>query len=142
VAGACTTSGCPVGQMQCAQGCVDTQSSAAHCGGCNQLCAAGELCSSGTCQCRTGPSCGGGVGGMSGPGGVSSTTDSTTGVAGSGGTGAVVGENPYPCDGDTSGYDAVMTQNGNVWQVTNGGSNVYDGGSMASSSTASLLPVG
>lgn len=133
--GTCTAAGCPGAELECAQACVDVQTNSAHCGACDQPCAAGEQCMAGSCQCPIGQTCGDGTGGNGGSGGATSTPSTTgmantTGMAGSGGTGVVVGDNPYPCDGDTSGYDAVMTQNGNSWQVTHGGSNVYNGSSM------------
>jgi hypothetical protein len=42
----------------------------------------------------------------------------------------------YPCDGDTSGYNAVATQSGGSWTVTNGGNTVYTGSDMESAMVA------
>jgi len=38
----------------------------------------------------------------------------------------------YPCNGDTSGYNAVATLSGSTWTVQNGGSTVYTGNDMES----------
>ncbi len=68
----------------------------------------------------------------------------TGGAPASGGTGAMrgalptggahaavgtsaTGDSDYPCDGSTSGYDAVMSKSGATWTVTNGGSQRYSG---------------
>ncbi|WP_255636740.1 MXAN_6577-like cysteine-rich protein [Hyalangium versicolor] len=54
-------SSCSTGQ-QCGGVCVDTQSSLQHCGGCDQACSAGQVCSQGACksQCAQGQTeCGG-----------------------------------------------------------------------------------
>lgn len=40
---------CPTGYTACGGGCVDVQQSPAHCGACNQTCAATEACVAGTC---------------------------------------------------------------------------------------------
>ena len=48
---------CPAGQLLCGRECADTQLDPANCGGCAVDCAAGELCSMGTC----GLSCVGGT---------------------------------------------------------------------------------
>jgi cysteine-rich repeat protein len=40
---------CPAGQQRCADGCVDVQTSASHCGGCGRACASGQSCLAGTC---------------------------------------------------------------------------------------------
>jgi hypothetical protein len=67
---------------------------------------------------------GAGGGGASGGGGAG---------AGMGGTG---GSNWYPCDGNTSGYNAVMTKSGSTWTVVNGGSQRYSGSDMQAALTA------
>jgi hypothetical protein len=74
-----------------------------------------------------GGSGGAGKGGSSGTGGVSS--------GGSGGKGGGGGD-WFPCDGPTSGYDAVMTKSASTWTVTNGGSQRYSGGDMQAALTA------
>jgi hypothetical protein len=45
------SAGCPVGQTKCGDTCVDTQTSAAHCGACNRACPNGLSCGGGNCQC-------------------------------------------------------------------------------------------
>ena len=39
------------GQMNCAGACVDSQTSVTHCGACENTCAVGQSCVSGTCRC-------------------------------------------------------------------------------------------
>jgi hypothetical protein len=50
---------CPPGMELCAGGCVDTQTSPAHCGGCDRPCASPLVCAEGACSqppdCRTTP---------------------------------------------------------------------------------------
>jgi hypothetical protein len=41
--------GCDVGETVCADGCVDTQTSLGNCGGCDDECQNGEVCSEGDC---------------------------------------------------------------------------------------------
>ena len=43
-------SACEPGESLCASGCVDTQTSAQHCGGCGQTCPAGSQCAAGSCD--------------------------------------------------------------------------------------------
>jgi len=65
-AGVC---GCPIaGQMVCGDACVDTHTSSAHCGGCNQAC--NGTCTNGVCSTATGT---GGMGGSVGTGGMGGT---------------------------------------------------------------------
>ena len=45
--------GCASGTF-CAGGCIDFQTSNAHCGACNRPCAAGQSCTAGVCRCNTG----------------------------------------------------------------------------------------
>jgi cysteine-rich repeat protein len=45
-----TGGGCPTGQTSCGGSCVDTQTSTAHCGACNNACGAGQSCVAGTCM--------------------------------------------------------------------------------------------
>lgn len=51
---------CSAGLANCGGSCVNTQTSAQHCGGCNQGCVDTEECQSGTCECVEGErlSCG------------------------------------------------------------------------------------
>lgn len=51
--------GCPEGQTACGDDCVDLQSSAAHCGSCDNECARGQSCVEGECACVDGEDCGG-----------------------------------------------------------------------------------
>lgn len=41
--------GCDEGETTCSDACVDTQTDAAHCGGCGAACAEGETCEAGDC---------------------------------------------------------------------------------------------
>jgi hypothetical protein len=51
---ACVT-GCPSSApVLCSSACVDTTSSASHCGSCDTSCAGGETCQSGACACPSG----------------------------------------------------------------------------------------
>ncbi|MBI5514103.1 MAG: hypothetical protein HY909_10070 [Deltaproteobacteria bacterium] len=50
-----TCQGCEGAQTLCGGECVDTASSATHCGACGRACAAGELCSEGACQSACAP---------------------------------------------------------------------------------------
>ncbi|HEY3494952.1 MAG TPA: hypothetical protein VGK73_09710 [Polyangiaceae bacterium] len=64
--------------------------------------------------------------GTSGGGAGSGGTPASGGAAGMGGSS---GNSPYPCDGTTAGYDAVMTKSGSTWRVVNG-SERYSGTDM------------
>ncbi|MGK4000352.1 hypothetical protein [Sorangium sp. So ce1024] len=83
----------------------------------------------------------GGAGGA-GTGGAGSGGDgaggSGTAGAGAGGSGAGGGDAAYPCDGDTSGYNAVVTRSGSTWAAQNGGRSVYSGGDMRAAVQAAL----
>jgi hypothetical protein len=56
-----TSERCPAGTPTlCGTTCVDTMTSASHCGSCDNACPAGQVCSSGTCRCPDGTMlCGG-----------------------------------------------------------------------------------
>jgi hypothetical protein len=57
MAGRCA---CPLGQTRCGDACVDTLTSAMHCGACGTVCPAGQSCMAGRCACPPGQlSCGG-----------------------------------------------------------------------------------
>lgn len=47
-------SGCAAGLSRCAGTCVDTRSSAAHCGSCDRACPGGQSCQGGACVCAAG----------------------------------------------------------------------------------------
>ncbi|WP_437875388.1 hypothetical protein [Sorangium sp. So ce513] len=83
----------------------------------------------------------GGAGGA-GTGGAGSGGDgaggSGTASTGAGGSGAGGGDAAYPCDGDTSGYNAVVTRSGSTWAAQNGGRSVYSGGDMRAAIQAAL----
>jgi hypothetical protein len=69
---------------------------------------------------------GGGAGaGGAGMGGSAGTSSGGGGSGGTGGSG-----DWYPCDGTTSGYNAVMTKSGSTWTVVNGGTQRYSGSDM------------
>jgi len=73
------------------------------------------------------------MGGASTGGVAAGGTGGTTGGAGAGGSGAGAGgaggssSAIYPCNGTTTGYDAVVTESGGTWTVVNGGDEVYSG---------------
>ena len=70
------------------------------------------------------------TGGTTGGGGASGGTAGGGGSSGgSAGTAGTSGNSPYPCDGTTTGYDAVMTKSGSTWRVVNG-SERYSGTDM------------
>src|SRR5687767_10853974 len=48
------------------------------------------------------------------------------------------GDAAYPCDGSTSGYNAVVTRSGSSWVARNGSRNVYSGGDMRAAVQAAL----
>lgn len=70
------------------------------------------------------------------PGGGTSGTSGTGGGAGSGGSGGE--DDPYPCDGSSAGYDAVVSGDGGSWTATRGGQNVYTGGDMRDAIQAAI----
>ncbi|HTN85136.1 MAG TPA: hypothetical protein VL242_15665 [Sorangium sp.] len=83
----------------------------------------------GTGGAGTGGAGTGGTGGGAGTGG-------SGGGAGTGGSGG--GDAAYPCDGDTAGYNAVVTRSGSTWAAQNGARNVYSGGDMRAAVQAAL----
>jgi hypothetical protein len=50
---------CPTGQLYCTDSCADVSTSAANCGGCGNVCSAGQGCSGGNCvkACTTSADC-------------------------------------------------------------------------------------
>ncbi|WP_434042645.1 MULTISPECIES: hypothetical protein [Sorangium] len=60
------------------------------------------------------------------------------GAGGSGAGGSGAGDAAYPCDGDTSGYNAVVTRSGSSWVAQNGARSVYSGGDMRAAVQAAL----
>ncbi|WP_438023856.1 hypothetical protein [Sorangium sp. So ce233] len=82
---------------------------------------------------------GGGSGGTGGAeAGGTGTGGSGTGTGGSGAGGSGAGDAAYPCDGDTSGYNAVVTRSGSSWVAQNGARSVYSGGDMRAAVQAAL----
>ncbi|XXT15698.1 hypothetical protein WME94_36175 [Sorangium sp. So ce429] len=79
---------------------------------------------------------GAGTGGAGTGGTGTGGTGTGTGGAGTGGSGG--GDVAYPCDGDTSGYNAVVTKSGSSWAAQNGTRNVYSGGDMRAAVQAAL----
>ncbi|WP_437928753.1 hypothetical protein WMF37_05585 [Sorangium sp. So ce291] len=57
-------------------------------------------------------------------------TDGAAGLSG--------GDAAYPCDGSTSGYNAVVTRSGSSWVARNGSRSVYSGGDMRAAVQAAL----
>ncbi|WP_159397757.1 hypothetical protein [Sorangium cellulosum] len=78
---------------------------------------------------------GGAETGGTGTGGAE-TGGTGTGGAGTGGDGG--GDAAYPCDGDTSGYNAVVTRSGSSWVAQNGARSIYSGGDMRAAMQAAL----
>ncbi|MGK3990239.1 hypothetical protein WME99_44760 [Sorangium sp. So ce136] len=62
--------------------------------------------------------------------GGSEGTDDAAGLSG--------GDAAYPCDGSTSGYNAVVTRSGSSWVARNGSRSVYSGGDMRAAVQAAL----
>lgn len=81
---------------------------------------------------------GGGAGGSAGIGGSagSSGSSGSSGSAGTGGTGG--GGDAYPCNGNTSGYDAVVRSSGTNWTAQRGTSTVYTGTDMRAAMQAGV----
>lgn len=50
---------CLAPQEVCGGACVNTQTNATHCGGCDIVCGAGESCVGGVCECTAGSTCDG-----------------------------------------------------------------------------------
>ncbi|WP_437499483.1 hypothetical protein [Sorangium sp. So ce1099] len=78
-----------------------------------------------------------GAGGAGTGTGGAGTSGTGTGGAGTGGGGGG-GDAAYPCDGDASGYNAVVTRSGATWAAQNGGRSVYSGGDMRAAVQAAL----
>jgi hypothetical protein len=68
-----------------------------------------------------------GRGGSAGTGG-SGGTAGTSGAAGTGGTGG--GTGAFPCNGNTAGYDAVVSLSGSTWTARRGTATPYTGTDM------------
>jgi hypothetical protein len=71
-----------------------------------------------------------GTGGGTGSGGSSSGTG--------GGGGGSASSAAYPCNGTTSGYEAVVVNSGGTWTASRGTSMVYSGGDMAAAIRAGI----
>ncbi|WP_437661171.1 hypothetical protein [Sorangium sp. So ce1182] len=82
-----------------------------------------------------------GTGGTGTGGAATGTGGAATGGTGAGGAGAGGsggGDAAYPCDGDTGGYNAVVTRSGSTWVAQNGARDVYSGGDMRAAVQAAL----
>ncbi|MGK3960906.1 hypothetical protein WMF01_10060 [Sorangium sp. So ce1667] len=79
---------------------------------------------------------GAGTGGDGAGGAGTGGAGTGAGGAGTGGSGG--GDAAYPCDGDTSGYNAVVTRSGSSWAAQNGARSVYSGGDMRAAVQAAL----
>jgi hypothetical protein len=83
----------------------------------------------------------GGTGGelTGGTGGELTGGTGGTETGGSGGSGGSGGDEAYPCDGDTSGYNAIVYDSGGGnWVAENGGSTVYSGNDMRAAMQAGI----
>ena len=85
-----------------------------------------------------------GAGGRSGSGGAAGSaggvTGGASGAAGStdAGMGDAGGGGTYPCNGNTTGYEAVVTNSGGTWTAVRGTSTVYTGSDMAAAMQAGI----
>lgn len=81
-----------------------------------------------------------GSGGFDGSGetGAGGSGPGETGAGGAGAGGSGGGDAAYPCDGDASGYNAVVTRSGSSWVAQNGSRDVYSGDDMRSAVQAAL----
>ncbi|WP_437728351.1 hypothetical protein [Sorangium sp. So ce861] len=70
--------------------------------------------------------------------GAGGTGSGGTGAGGAGAGGSGGGDAAYPCDGDASGYNAVVTKSGSSWVAQNGTRDVYRGDDMRSAIQAAL----
>jgi hypothetical protein len=75
-------------------------------------------------------------GGVPGTGGTPASSGGSAGSGTSGSGGSAGGDDWFPCDGDTSVYDVVVTGSGNSWQVTPKGGSASSAGDMAAAMTA------
>jgi hypothetical protein len=81
----------------------------------------------------------GGSAGLSSGGSGNAGSGGTSGTGGNGGNGGSSGGSTwFPCDGTTTGYNAVMTKSGSTWTVTNGGSQRYSGSDMTAALNAAF----
>ena len=81
-----------------------------------------------------------GAAGMSGRAGAGGTAGGAAGAGGStdAGTGDSGGGGTYPCNGSTTGYEAVVTNSGGMWTTVRGTTNVYTGADMAAAMQAGI----
>jgi hypothetical protein len=86
----------------------------------------------------------GASGGAGTTGGSSAGRGGATGGAGSGGRGGSTGgtggapDTWFPCDGTTTGYDAVVSLSGSTWTARRGTSTAYTGSDMAAAMQAGI----
>lgn len=110
---------------------------AAASGGVGGSAAAGGAGSGGSSPAAGAPGSGGASNAGAGGGAGAGTGGSATGGAG-GGAGGSSGDTEYPCEGDPSGYDAVVSRSGSEWVTENGGERVYGGGDLHAAVQAAL----
>jgi hypothetical protein len=83
----------------------------------------------------------GGAAGTSGRAGAGGTSGGAAGAAGSidaGTNDSGGGGGSYPCNGNTAGYEAVVTNSGGTWTAVRGTTNVYTGADMAAAMQAGI----
>lgn len=108
--------------MACGSACVDTMSSAAHCGSCNNACPGGASCTTGVCGAPPTGSGGQGAGGIGNTGGVTGSGAATGNSGGSGAAPASGGDGGggnsllggYHVHGDWAGFAFTFTDTANT----------------------------
>jgi hypothetical protein len=80
-----------------------------------------------------------GAAGMAGRGGAAGASGGAAGAAGSVDAGrGDAGGGTYPCNGSTTGYEAVVTSSAGTWTAVRGTSTVYTGADMAAAMQAGI----
>lgn len=121
---------CAAPRIQCSAACIDPLSDPRHCGSCGTACPPGSSCLNGTCDDS-----------------ISTTDDESSTDDGTADDpvgqdpnleGESASSNAYPCDGDSTGYDAVVSESGGTWTANNGANSVYSGSDMRSAIQAAI----